>query len=109
MREVATNQECQRADGERMIARDPVPCPCVVGQAAKEGDGRGADGAKFVDVASQCSNLGTGVRGGHVLIKARQRCFNPRANQNARNANSRSASLTWLTTFRMLHRSTAYL
>src|SRR5258705_6883233 len=74
---VTGRDEGERADGERMPARDAPPAPRLGPQAAEERQGGVADGAKLLHVTVPRPRVR--ARGGHrdVLVEARQRCVEP--------------------------------
>ena len=107
MGDVTGRDEGERVDGERIPARHPPPRPCVLGQMPEQRESGGAYGPELVDVPAPRALVCPGVGDRDVLIVAWERFSSPRANQNARNTKSRSVSLMWLRTWRMVHLSGA--
>ncbi len=103
MREVAGPHVSERANRERIAARHASSIPGIGRQMPEERHRGGTQVGELVDVARPRSGIGACVRDRDVLIEARERAVEPRANQNARKMNSRSVSLMCPTTSRMLH------
>ena len=101
--DVPGDDEGERAHRERMVARDTLPFPRLFRQVPEQVDRGRANGAEFIDVVPQAERVGVACCTASSCSKLGSGLSNPRANQSARNASTRSVSLKWLTTSNTLH------